>query len=122
MIGEKKKPKATKPTDKNKVESFYNVWDSLCDTPGAATTMKLRCLLSIALEDHIKTRRWSKAVAAKRCGASAARMAKFLSGKAMQFTADELAGMLGEAGIELEVRAVKSTFGTTPPEPKGKGA
>jgi predicted XRE-type DNA-binding protein len=103
-------------------QSFYNVWDALCDTGGDATKMKLRSWLAMELERHIKAQGWSKAEAKKRCGPRLAG----LNGKFSTFTADELAELLGEAGLELRVRAVKSTFGKTPPErrksKKGKEA
>jgi Uncharacterized conserved small protein len=95
------------------IQSFYSVWDALEDTGGAATRMKLKCHMAMALEDHIKARRWSKAVAAKRCGVSIARLAE-LDSKLNSFTIDDLATMLGQAGLELRIRAVKSTFAATP--------
>ncbi len=93
-------------------QSFHNVWDALCETGGDATKMKLRSWLAMELERRIKAQGWSKAAARKRCGP---RLAD-LNGKFSTFTADELAEMLGEAGLELRIRAVKSTFGKTPPE------
>ena len=78
-------------TDKAKCESFYNVWDALCDTGGDATKMKLRSWLMMELQQHIKAQGWSKTAAKKRCGARVAD----LRGKFTTFTADELAELLG---------------------------
>ena len=107
------KSKVPPPTD-DENQSYYNVWDALCDTAGEATKMKLRSMLITALENHIKAHRWTKAIAAKRCGVPVARKAEFRGGKLMRFSTDELAEMLGSAGLELRIHTVKSTFGTHP--------
>jgi len=108
------KSKAPAPTGaENRAEHvYYNVWDALCDTGGDATKMKLRSWLMMELQQHIKAQGWSKATAKKRCGPRVAD----LHGKFTTFTADELAELLGEAGLELKIRVVKSTFGKTPPK------
>lgn len=47
-------------------ETFKSVWDAIEDTPAEAENMKLRVTLMMALEQHIKTKGWTQAVAARR--------------------------------------------------------
>lgn len=105
-----------------KSKSFHSVFDALCDTGAEATMMKLRSMLAMELERHIKAQGWSKATAKKRLGARVA----YLTDRPGTLTADDLAELLGEVGLELKIRAVKSTFGKTPskrrPVKASKGA
>jgi predicted XRE-type DNA-binding protein len=81
-----------------------SVWDDLCDTPGDAGKMLLRSMLTIVLNDHIKAHRWSKPVAAKRCGVSVAVIDRVHRGSVTYLAADDLAAMIRTAGLDISVK------------------
>jgi len=78
-------------------------WD-LEDTPAAAEIMTARSDLMWALTNIIKSRRWSRARAAKELGVTPARLAELLDGRIGRFTVEDLIGM--GAAVGMTVRAV----------------
>jgi len=94
------------------------VWGDLCDTPGDAGTKLLRSTLTIVLEDHIKAHRWSKAIAAKRCGVSPAQIELLRRGSVSHLTADNLAAMIHTAGLDTLVKLAEYLLRERTPQKK----
>ena len=90
-------PKDKKPTP------VRTVWEDLYDDPAKAAIMRVRSDLMIGLTEHIKARKWSKAVAAKRCGVTVPRLSELLRGSVTRCAADDLIGMVATAGLALGV-------------------
>jgi predicted XRE-type DNA-binding protein len=94
-------------TQKTVSTRVRSVWDDLYDTPGEAGKMLLRSELTIVLNDHIKAHRWSKPVAAKRCGVSVAVIDRVRRGSVTYLAADDLAAMIRTAGLDIWVKPAK---------------
>jgi predicted XRE-type DNA-binding protein len=84
-------------------ETFTSVWDAVEDTPAEAENMKMRSSLMMALEKHIRTRRWTQAEAARRLGVTQPRVSDLLRGKINLFGLDSLVNMAAAAGLHVEV-------------------
>jgi predicted XRE-type DNA-binding protein len=65
--------------------------------------MKLRSTLMMALERHIRSKRWTQAEAARRLGVTLPRISDLLRGTIDRFSLDTLVNMLTEAGLQVEV-------------------
>ena len=85
-------------------ETFTSVWDAIEATP--AENMKLRSTLMMALEQHIRTKGWTQAEAARRLGVTQPRVSDLLRGKINLFALDTLVNMLVAAGLHVEVRVL----------------
>jgi len=84
-------------------QTFASAWDAIEDTSMEAENMKLRSALMMALEQHIRSKRWTQAEAARRLGMTQPRMSDFMRGKIDLFSLDALVNMLGSAGLQVEV-------------------
>jgi predicted XRE-type DNA-binding protein len=62
-------------------ETFASVWDAIEDTPAEAENMKLRSTLMMALEQHIRTKGWTQAEAARQLGVTQPRVSDLLRGR-----------------------------------------
>ena len=87
-----------------KEETFDNVWDAIEDDPAVAENLKLRSLLMIELERHIKREKWTQAKAAKLLGVTQPRISDLMRGKIGMFSIDTLVTMLAVAGIGVDIR------------------
>jgi predicted XRE-type DNA-binding protein len=87
-------------------ETFASVWDAIEDTPAEAENMKLRSALMMALEQHIRTKGWTQAEAARRFGVTQPRVSDLLRGKINLFALDTLVNMVSAAGLRVEVRVL----------------
>ena len=85
-------------------ESFASVWDAIEDTPAEAENMKLRSALMMALEQHIRAKRWTQAEAARRLGVTQPRVSDLLRGKINLFALDGLVNMVVAAGLRVEMQ------------------
>jgi predicted XRE-type DNA-binding protein len=84
-------------------EAFTSVWDAIENTPAEAENMKLRSKLMMALEQHIRTKGWTQAEAARRLGVTQPRMSDLLRGKIGLFALDTLVNMIAAAGLHVEI-------------------
>ncbi|SNT38554.1 Predicted DNA-binding protein, contains XRE-type HTH domain [Granulicella rosea] len=89
-------------------ERFANVWDALEDTPAQAENMKVRSELMIALQEHIKKEGLSQVEAAKIFGVTQPRISDLMRGRIDLFAIDSLVGMLGTAGMHVELHIAKA--------------
>jgi predicted XRE-type DNA-binding protein len=89
-------------------EQFASVWDAIEDTPAGAENMKLRSVLMMALEQHIKVQGWTQAEAAQLLGVTQPRVSDLMRGKIDLFGIDTLVNMLTAAGLRVEMRVAKA--------------
>jgi predicted XRE-type DNA-binding protein len=87
-------------------ETFASVWEAIEDTPAEAENMKLRSTLMMALEQHIRAKGWTQAVAARQLGVTQPRVSDLLRGKINLFAIDTLVNMVAAAGLHVEVRVM----------------
>lgn len=88
---------------------FSSVWDAIEATPEAAENMKLRSMLMMAIQRHIKDAKLSQADAAARFGVTQPRISNLMNGRIDLFALDTLVNLAAAAGIRLEVRLREDT-------------
>lgn len=84
-------------------QSFANVWDALCDTPGESANMTARSELLTALRTTIGGWGLTHEAAAKRLGVTRPRVSDLLAGKIDKFSLDALVNLAAQAGLIVEV-------------------
>jgi predicted XRE-type DNA-binding protein len=89
-------------------QTFASAWDAIEDTPAEAEDMKLRSTLMMALERHIRSKRWTQAEAARRLGVTQPRLSDLLRGKIDLFSLDTLVNILAAAGLQVEISVRKA--------------
>jgi predicted XRE-type DNA-binding protein len=89
-------------------DSFASVWDAVENTPAEAENMKLRSILMMGLENHIRSQNWTQAEAARRLGVTQPRISDLLRGKITLFGLDTLVNMAVAAGLQVEMRIGKA--------------
>lgn len=68
--------------------------------------MKVLSELMIEIERHIKARGWTQKQAAKHLGVTQPRISDLKRGKINLFSIDALVGMIGAAGLHIELTVV----------------
>jgi predicted XRE-type DNA-binding protein len=91
-----------------KSQSFKSVWDAIEDTSQAATSMKIRSEIMIALRDHIEKWKVTQAEAAKRLGITQPRLNDLMGGKIHRFSLSALFDLAARAGLEVQVKVKKA--------------
>jgi predicted XRE-type DNA-binding protein len=89
-------------------ETFDNVWDAIEDDPIIREDLKLRSVLMIEIEKHIKHEKWTQAEAAKRLGVTQPRISNLMRGKINSFGLDMLVKMATAAGLRITLRVKKA--------------
>ena len=89
-------------------ETFPSVWDAIEENPAEAENMKLRSSLMMALEQHVRSKGWTQAEAARHLGVTQPRVSDLMRGKINLFAIDALVNMLAAAGLHVEVRILAS--------------
>ena len=89
-------------------ESFENIWDAIEDDPVIRENLKLRSVLMVEIEDHIKRKKWTQAEAAKRLGVTQPRISNLMHGKINSFSLDMLVKMATAAGLRITLRVKKA--------------
>lgn len=89
-------------------ETFASVWDAIEDTPAEAENMKLRSMLMMALEQHIRAQGWTQTETARRLGVTQPRVSDLLRGKIDLFGLDTLINMAVAAGLHVEMRVIEA--------------
>ena len=91
-------------------ETFSSVWDAIEDSPAEAESMKLRSMLMMMLERHIKGKGWTQAKAARQLGVTQPRVFNLLNGKIDLFSLDMMVMMAGDAKqISGPINTMKSS-------------
>lgn len=83
--------------------STGNVFRDLGFSKDEAENLKIRTDLMIRLSKLIETRRLTQAQAAKLFGVTQPRVSDLVRGKIDRFSIDTLVGMLGHAGVRVQV-------------------
>jgi predicted XRE-type DNA-binding protein len=91
-----------------KEETFENVWDAIEDDPIVRENLKMRSVLMLEIEDHIKREGWTQAEAAKRLGVTQPRVSNLMRGKINAFGLDMLVKMATAAGLRITLRVKKA--------------
>lgn len=91
-----------------KCECFESVWDAIEDDPVVAESLKLRSLLMIELERHIKRQGWTQAEAAKALGVTQPRVSNLMRGKINAFGLDLLVKMATKAGLRVSMKVKRA--------------
>ena len=85
-------------------ETFASIWDAIEQDPAAAENMKLRSILMMSLEQHIRAKKWTQSEAARLLNVTQPRISDLLNGKINLFSLDTLVNMLVAAGLRIEMR------------------
>ena len=73
-----------------------------------AENLKLRAMLMVELEKHIRARRLTQKRAAERLGVTQPRISDLMRGKIELFSVDTLITMLTHAGLKVDVKVSRS--------------
>ncbi len=84
-------------------QTFVNVWNAVCDTPGEAANMTARSELIVALRKAIGGWGLTHEAAAQRLGVTRPRISDLLAGKIDKFSLDALVNLATQAGLTVEV-------------------
>lgn len=80
-----------------KMQRFARVWDALEDSAEAATSMRLRADLMVAVQCHVTASGLNQTQAAKELGLTQPRLNDLLRGRIDKFSLDPLVNMLARA-------------------------
>ena len=75
------------------VQTFVSVWDALEETPEAASNMRLRSELAIAVRRAVEAWNLTQAQAARPLGVTQPRLNELLRGRVERFSLDALVGL-----------------------------
>ncbi len=89
-------------------ETFSSIWDAIEQDPAEAENMKLRSILMMSLEQHIRSKEWTQSEAARLLNVTQPRISDLLNGKINLFSLDTLVNMLVAAGLRVEMRVSKA--------------
>ncbi|THV14232.1 helix-turn-helix domain-containing protein [Rhizobium rhizophilum] len=89
-------------------ETYSSIWDAIEDTPAEAENMKLRAKLMTALEQHIVSKAWTQAEAARQLGVTQPRISDLKRGKIDLFALDGLVTMAVAAGLTVEMNVTEA--------------
>jgi predicted XRE-type DNA-binding protein len=89
-------------------ETFKNVWDAIIDDPAERESCKLKSILMMEIERHIKNEGMTQQQAADKMGITQPRVSDLVCGKIDRFTIDMLVNMLSSLGLHLEVQLRKA--------------
>jgi predicted XRE-type DNA-binding protein len=87
-------------------QRFASVFDALADTPQEAANLRARSQLARQINDAIRAKKWTQAVAAAQCGVTQPRINDLINGRISRFSLDALvniASTIGEVKLELEM-------------------
>ncbi len=85
-------------------ETFASIWDAIEQDPAEAENMKIRSILMMSLEQHIRAKKWTQGEAARLLNVTQPRISDLLNGKINLFSIDTLVNMLAAAGLRVEMR------------------
>ena len=82
-------------------KTFDSVWDALENTPGEAANLRARADLMVALRELVKSKGWTQAEAARRCGVTQPRINDLLRGRISKFSLHALVNMAAAVGLRV---------------------
>ena len=91
-------------SDTRRVKGSGNVFLDLGFDPAEAEVMALRAEVMIRLEQHLKSKGWTQAEAAKRLGITQPRVSRLTKGRWQDFSLDMLLTLAARIGLKPELR------------------
>jgi predicted XRE-type DNA-binding protein len=88
--------------------SAGNIFRDLGFKAEEAENLKLRAMLMVELEKHIRGKRMTQKRAAERLGVTQPRISDLMRGKIELFSVDTLITMLAHAGLKVDVKVTRS--------------
>ncbi|ALA58446.1 helix-turn-helix domain-containing protein [Nitrospira moscoviensis] len=88
--------------------SSNNIFRDLGFKAGEAENLKLRAMLMVELEKHIREKGLTQKRAAERLGVTQPRISDLMRGKIDLFSVDTLITMLTHAGLKVDVKVSRS--------------
>ncbi len=88
--------------------SSSNIFRDLGFKTEEAENLKLRAMLMVELEKHIKAKGLTQKKAAERLGVTQPRISDLMRGKIDLFSVDTLISMLTHAGLKVDVKVSRS--------------
>ena len=85
------------------VQSFASVWDALEEAPEAASHMRLRSELAIAVRAAVEGWGLTQVEAARRLSVTQPRLNDLLRGRVARFSLDALVGLAERAGLSVRL-------------------
>jgi predicted XRE-type DNA-binding protein len=85
---------------------YDSVWDAIEDDPAERERLKMRSDLMDVIERHIEQQGWTQKQAAEHFGVTQPRISDLKRGKMSLFSIDALVGMIGAAGLHIEIAVV----------------
>ena len=93
---------------KAKAKSYANVWDALADTPEEAANLRMRAALMRQIAELVRSKGWTQAEAAERCGVTQPRINDLLRGRISRFSLDALVNLAAALGSRVTVKLVNA--------------
>ena len=93
---------------RTKAKSYTSVWDALADTPDEAANLRMRAALMRQIAELVRSKRWTQAEAADRCGVTQPRINDLLRGRISRFSLDALVNLAEALGRRVTVKLVKA--------------
>lgn len=84
-------------------QTFASVWDALADTPQETAHLKIRSVLMIELNEHIKQWDVSDTQKAARLGITKPRFSNLKTGRVDLFSLDALVDLAATAGLTVSL-------------------
>lgn len=91
---------------KTKASTYASVWDALSDTPEQAANLRMRAALMRQIADLVRSKGWTQAEAAERCGVTQPRINDLLRGRISRFSLDALVNLAAALGSQVTVKLV----------------
>lgn len=91
---------------RTKSKAYANVWDALADTPEKAANLRMRAALMRQIAELVRSKGWTQAEAAERCGITQPRMNDLLRGRISRFSLDALVNLAAALGSRVTVKLV----------------
>lgn len=88
--------------------SSSNIFRDLGFKADEAENLKLRAMLMVELEKHIRDKRLTQKRAAEQLGVTQPRISDLMRGKIGLFSVDTLITMLTHAGLKVDVKVTRS--------------
>jgi len=71
--------------------------------PSSDEAARVRAQLMSDLAQHVRRQRWSRSMAARRCGLTPPRYDELMAGDTLRFTLEDLVGVATQLGLRVEI-------------------
>ena len=91
------------------INRFDSVWEAIGDDPESVDKLRLRAELMDALRRRIEDQGWRQVEAAQHFGVTQPRISDLVRGRVSLFSLDTLIGMVGAAGLNVDLQITETT-------------